>query len=460
MLEKVKAFIDRYQLIVPGDQLIVACSGGSDSVALLYLLVELATSYKFTLNVAHVNHGLRGQDADKDEAYVRKLSSDLSLPVYSHQFDVATFATERGLTIEEAGRIVRYDFFRQLAAVHHFTKIVTAHHQDDQAETVLMNLLRGSGSTGLKGILPRNGNLIRPLLAVTKQEILDYLTAIKVSACYDQTNSDVKILRNRIRICLLPQLELEYNNHIKDSLCRTAAILQDEQDFIRQSAQTLFENLSTFVEESLFLSLALQETHPALMRAVLRLAIEKKQGHLKGISFHHVEELIKMILWWPVSNYFVLPQGLLVYKNYDSIEFTYQQRQIISGLGQSVMLNIPGKTVVQELNIIITSRLDKQAPTQFSAEEACFDFEELTLPLFIRSRRNGDRFRPRGFDGTKKLKKIFAEYQIAQERRALVPVVYNDQGILWLGGLRQASVAAVTAHTKNYLYLSLGTQED
>ncbi len=167
-----------------------------------------------------------------------------------------------------------------------------------------------------------------------------------------------------------------------------------------------------------------------------------------------------MLLLWPVSSCFPLPQGLLAYKNYGNIEFTYKQRQITTGLRSSVVLNIPGETVIQELKIVITSRLEKQGPEQFSAEEAWFDYEQITLPIFVRSRCNGDRFQPRGFAGTKKLKKIFADYKIPQERRAFVPVVYNEQGILWLGGLRQAAVAAVTAHTKNYLHLSLGIQED
>jgi tRNA(Ile)-lysidine synthase len=461
MLEKVKAFIDRYQLIHPGDHLIVACSGGSDSVALLYLLVELSTSYPFSLTVAHVNHGLRGQEADKDEAYVRNLCCVLNLPFYAHQCDVQAFAIEHRLTVEEAGRIVRYGFFRQLAATSHSpTKIVTAHHKDDQAETVMMNLLRGSGSTGLKGILPQRGDLIRPLLAVTKQEIFDYLATLKVSACYDQTNGDVKILRNRIRICLLPQLELEYNNHIKDSLCRMAAILQDEQDFIDQSARILFTKLATVAEEKLFLSLALQEAHPALIRAVIRQAVEKKQGHLKGISFYHVEQLIKMLLLWPVSSCFSLPNGLLAYKNYENIEFTYERRQITSGLSQSIELNIPGETVVQELGIAIISRIEKKVPEQFSDEQAWFDYEQINLPIFVRSRCPGDRFEPLGFDGTKKVKDFLVDSKLPQARRALVPVVYNDQGILWLGSLRQSAVAAVTVYTKTYLHLSLGKQED
>jgi tRNA(Ile)-lysidine synthase len=460
MLEKVKAFIERYQLIDPGDHLIVACSGGSDSVALLYLLVDLSTSQLFTLSVAHVNHGLRGQEANQDETYVRNLSCSFGLPFFSHHCDVQAFATEQGLTLEEAGRIVRYRFFRQLAAERSSTKIVTAHHKDDQAETVLMNLLRGSGSTGLKGILPQKGDLIRPLLAVTKQEILDYLAALNVSACYDQTNGDIKILRNRIRICLLPQLALEYNNHIKDSLCRTAVILQDEQDFIGQSAQVLFAKVARITEKRLFLSLFLREAHPALIRAVIRMAIEKKQGHLKGISFYHVEELFKMLLLWPVNSCFPLPKGLLAYKNYDNIEFTYEQRQIATGLSQEIPLHVPGRTVIQKLNIAIIARLDRQAPQQFSAAEAWFDYEQITLPIFVRSRRTGDQFQPLGFDGTKKLKNFFVDVKLPQAQRACVPVVFNDQGILWLGGLRQSSVASVTAHTTTYLHLSLGNQED
>ncbi len=460
MLEKVKAFINHCQLIVPGDHLIVACSGGSDSVALLNILVQLSPSYPFTVSVAHVNHGLRGTAAAEDELYVKKLSTSLGVPFYCHHCDVQSFARRSGVAVEEAGRIVRYKFFQQLAAGNSQTKIAVAHHKDDQAETVLMNFLRGSGSTGLRGILPQNGNVIRPLLVLTKQEIADYLAALKIVACYDQTNADIKFLRNRIRLCLLPQLELEYNSHIKDSLCRTAAILQDEQDFIGQSAQQLFEQTVKFSAGSLYLSLAVQTAHPALIRAVLRLAIEKKQGHLKGISFYHVEELTKMLLYWPVSSQIPLPQGLTVYKNYDNIEFTYDVRAIQPGLCRPVALHVPGRTVIANLKVAIVAKLCDQAPAEFVAADAWFDYERLTLPLFVRSRRSGDGFQPLGFAGTKKLKKFFVDEKVPEKQRALVPIVYNDQGILWLGGLRQSSVAAVTAHTKIYLHLSLYREDE
>jgi len=460
MLEKVKKFVERYQLIVSGDHLLVACSGGSDSVALLYLLAELSTHQSFTLAVAHVHHGLRALEADRDEDYVRQLSSRLGLPFFSQHYDVQSFADEQGLATEEAGRIIRYRFFRQLAVQHGYTKIVTAHHQDDQAETVLMNLLRGSGSMGLRGILPQNGEVIRPLLTVTKQEIINYLATIKVTACYDETNGDIKILRNRIRKCLLPQLELEYNNHIKASLCRTAAILQDEQDFIRQSAQVLFTKLITTVKQSLFLSLDLRTSHPALIRAVIRLIIEKKQGDLKGISFHHVEELIKMMFFLPVGSCFPLPKGLLVYKNQSNMEFTCEKRQVTLGIKSPIELNIPGETVVSELNRVIVSRVGTQMPTAFSDETAWFDYERLTLPIFVRCRHNGDQIQPYGFNGTKKLKKIFNEHKLSQQQRSLVPIIYNNQGILWVGTLRQSSVAAVTVHTRKFLQLFIEMQED
>ncbi|MBU2700672.1 tRNA(Ile)-lysidine synthase [Sporomusaceae bacterium BoRhaA] len=460
MLEKVKAFIEDCHLIDSGDYLIVACSGGSDSVALLHVLVKLAAAYPFTLAVAHVNHGLRGEDANHDEAYVKELSARLGVPCYCHHCDVQAFAKEHGLATEEAGRIVRYRFFHQLAFGHSQTKIVTAHHQDDQAETVLMNLLRGSGSAGLKGIRPKTGSVIRPLLAVTKQEIVDYLAEQNIVFCYDKTNSDIKILRNRIRLCLLPQLELEYNNRIKASLCRTAAILQDEQDFIEQSAQSLFEKVAKISGKGLFLSLTVQKAHPALIRAVFRLAIEKKQGHLKGIRFYHVEELTKMLLDWPVSSQMPLPRGLMVYKNYDNMEFTYEVRNLACGLYQPRTLQIPGVTMIPELKLFITAKILGQPPSQDSVIEAWFDYEQLVQPLFVRSRHPGDKIQPKGFVGSKKVKNLFIDEKVPQEQRPFIPVVYNAQGIVWLGGLRQSSLAPVASHTKIYLQLSLGYQEE
>ncbi|MDU2064826.1 MAG: tRNA lysidine(34) synthetase TilS [Sporomusaceae bacterium] len=461
MLEKIKAFIDSHELILPGDKIIIACSGGSDSVALTCILKDLEKTYHHQLYLAHLHHGLRGTEADRDEAYVKQLSDNLQIPFFVARCEVSSYAKQQGFSLEEAGRILRYRFLEETAKQVGAEKIATGHHQDDQAETVLMNLLRGSGSSGLKGILPKNGNRIRPLLAVNKEMIQQYLTKLGIETCYDSTNTDQKILRNRLRLSLLPTLQLEYNNHIKESLCRTALIAQQEHDFLLQAAYEAYENTVWEEADGVFVSQRLQSYHKAVQREVFRLAIEKKQGHLRGISFHHVEQLSKMLFSWTVGTYYPLPQKLIAYKGYDTVKLMRQgtKREAIASTAPQA-LSIPGKTILFSFAAAIEAVVTTEAPLKADKNEAWFDYDALTSPLFIRSRQPGDRFTPSQMQGTQKIKKYLIDHKVPQESRDKVPILYNDQGILWLCGLRQSALAAVSAATRRFLKLSLVYQED
>ncbi|EIW19645.1 MULTISPECIES: tRNA lysidine(34) synthetase TilS [Pelosinus] len=456
MLEKVKAWIDRNGLLEQEDTIVVACSGGPDSLALLHILAAFRSEYNMHMVVAHVDHMLRGDESAMEAAFVVDFCAKRSLICYHKAIDVPAFMKETGKSGEEAARIVRYQYLRQVAKEVGGAKIATGHHRDDQAETVLMNMLRGSGSAGIRGMQPMNGDIIRPLLSVSRADIIAYCKMEQLEPKFDSSNFETNYLRNRIRIHLLPELEKQYNSAVKDSLCRTATIVGDEHDFIRHTAKSIW--LEVVKEKNhclLLVAKQLKLIHIAVTREIIRLAIEKKQGSLTGISFYHVETLIEMLFHGRVGSILQLPGGLTIHKTYDGL---YVGKKPFALTNQAAYagqeLTIPGITQIQQLGIQISAELTAvQIKSQLNV--AVFDADELSLPLFVRTRRVGDRFMPLGFAGNKKVKDFFIDEKIPRELRDLVPIICDEGGILWIGGYRQSRRGEVTDKTKTFLQLRI-----
>jgi tRNA(Ile)-lysidine synthase len=456
MLEKVKAWIDRNGLLEQGDTIVVACSGGPDSLALLHILAAFRSEYNMSMVVAHVDHMLRGDESAMEAAFVVDFCAKRSLICYHKAIDVPRFMKETGKSGEEAARIVRYQYLRQVAKEVGGGKIATGHHRDDQAETVLMNMLRGSGSTGIRGMQPMNGDIIRPLLSISRADIMAYCKMEQLEPKFDSSNFETNYLRNRIRIHLLPELEKQYNSAVKDSLCRTATIVGDEHDFIQHTAKNIWPEVVK--EENHYLLLVAKQmklVHIAVTREIIRLAIEKKQGSLRGISFYHVETLIEMLFHGRVGSILQLPGGLTIHKTYDGLyvgEKAFALTNQVAYAGQE--LTIPGITQIQQLGIKISAEITAiRIKSQLNV--AVFDADELALPLFVRTRRVGDRFVPLGFTGNKKVKDFFIDEKIPREARDFVPIICDVEGIIWIGGYRQSRRGEVTNKTKTFLQLRI-----
>lgn len=462
MLEKIKAHIQRYKMLNKGDKVVVACSGGPDSLALLYILSELRSYYQIELAVAHVNHMFR-QESKEEALFVRLVARQLGTAYYQTEINVPEYIKQTGLSAEEAARIVRYRFLYQVAEEWQASKIAVGHHRDDQAETVLLHLLRGSGGKGLGAMKRVNGLLIRPLLAVSRQEIEAYCRLIHLQPCEDQSNQNLNFLRNRVRLELIPQLEERYNPALRSSLCRTAEIIGDEHDFILQCAQKEFLSIGEERPEKVCLKHdELAKCHISIQREIFRLAIEKKQGHLKGISFLHVENLIEMAMKGSVGSTLPLPGGLIAQKGYSSIELAFG-RQCESKPNAALpefMLNIPGSTIVPQLGITIIAELSEDSVEAPVPGQAVFDWSELQGPLVIRTRREGDRFNPLGIKGSKKLKEFFIDSKVPRCQRDRIPLICDRHGIIWAAGYRQSERGKVTAKTSRFLQLTLTKQED
>jgi tRNA(Ile)-lysidine synthase len=462
MLERIKAHIQRYNLLTKGDKVVVACSGGPDSLALLYILSELRPDYQLELAVAHVNHMFRIES--KEEAiFVGRVAGQLGVAYYQAEINVPEYIEKTGLSAEEAARIVRYRFLYQVAEEWQANKIATGHHRDDQAETVLLHLLRGSGGKGLGAMKRVNGTLIRPLLSVSRREIEEYCRLANLHPCEDKSNQNLNFLRNRIRLELIPHLEDQYNSALRSSLCRTAEIIGDEHDFICRSAQEAWKIVGKEQPDRLYIDGGeLAKYHISVQRQIFRLAIEKKQGHLKGISFLHVENLIEMALRGSVGSILPLPGGLMAQKDYSSVELVFGgQSEAKTNIPlPELMLNIPGSTLLPQLDAVIIARFSEVPVGTLSPEQAVFDWNELEEPLVVRTRQKGDRFNPLGIKGSKKLKEFFIDSKIPRCQRDNIPLICDQRGIVWAAGYRQSERGKATAETSRFLQLTLMKQED
>jgi tRNA(Ile)-lysidine synthase len=314
--------IARFDMIQKKDAVLIGVSGGPDSVTLVQVLLCLAKSRDLTLGIAHLNHGLRGKDADRDETFVRDLAEQLDLPFFSRTMDIRAQAKKQRLSIEEAGRNARYAFFTQTADTQGFTKIAIGHHQDDNAEQVLMNLLRGSGPKGLTGIPPvRENRFIRPLILMPKSRILNFLKEKGTAFVQDSSNTDESYLRNKIRHTLIPLLEEEFNPEIKAGLDRLSHILRQEEDFLTDQATQTF-NLCTIKENAPLVTLSipqLTQNHPALVNRVLRLAIARVKQNLRQITLTHIQDILALMNSSESGKSLDLPGQIRVYRTRDTL---------------------------------------------------------------------------------------------------------------------------------------------
>ncbi|MEF3692072.1 MAG: tRNA lysidine(34) synthetase TilS [Candidatus Moraniibacteriota bacterium] len=293
LIKKINNFSHRYNLWQEGDRIVAGISGGPDSACLLDILVLLAKKKKFKLLVAHVNYGLRGKDSDGDEKFVRNLAEKYGLRCEVMDAKEKT----KNKVNEKKLREIRYAFFEKVRKKNNFDLIAVAHNQDDQAETVLMRMFRGSGSGGLSGIRPLNDKLVRPLLALSREEISAYLKEKKLRYRIDKTNRENIFLRNRIRNKLIPLLEKEYNPVLRRNLAERAEVLGEEYDFLLQSAEKVFRKIK-FSDSSgsyYFGVNFFEKIHPAMQRQVLRMIILKLRGNLLNIERGNTEEILKII---------------------------------------------------------------------------------------------------------------------------------------------------------------------
>ena len=469
---RVKAFtesIGQFPL-KPKDKIVVAVSGGADSVCLLHLLRGWAARSHVSLHVAHLNHSFR-PEADEEARFVEELSSDWNIPVTSLKLPVPQFCREKGLSKQDGARIVRYRFLKEVAQQVGARWIALGHTADDQAETFLMRMLRGSGSRGLGGIpRMREGSIIRPLLQVTRKEILAELLREKIPFMEDPSNLKPVYLRNRIRHALLPVLE-EYNPQIKEAFRRETELLQDENDFMHHALMALIPKLRIEATGSSvrFDVAEVQSLHPALQRRLLRWGIDQLGTGLKEIGFQHIETIRSKVLCGPTGKVRTLPHSLTVQKRYSDLlleraDHGKDRLPPEDPIAPSVELPFPEKEGVNSKigidlpfwGLKVSASLRSGSHPSFSPCTASFDFDRISLPLFFRTWQPGDAFMPTGMKGRhKKLQDFFIDAKIAKSERRRKALLVSAEGILWVVGLRTDERFRVTERTKRTLVMEI-----
>ncbi len=471
LVRQVVAAIRRHRLLTPGMSVLVAVSGGPDSVGLLHLLHRLAPAWKLSLSVVHCNYGLRGQESEDDEQFVRRLSARLNVPCTVRRLSLGSYeAAPRG-SLQERARVLRYRVFRELAARERIDRVALGHTADDQAETVLLWMVRGAGSAGLSGMpVERERLYVRPLLGVTRAAMLDYLSSQRLDYRTDSSNRRTAYLRNRIRHQLLPVLA-ELNPAIVQTLGRQAAVLRAEDSYLHELtlaalAQTAQQSQSgeVVLERAALLRFPL-----AIRRRVLREVLRQFHPERKAPLLTTVSVVEERLLRGNRGTRVVLPMAVIT-REHDRLvvrpgkltgtsSTAEDPIRLVVNPMESSTVRWPGTDAEIRLTIVSAERFGPTSNPKAGSARVVFDADRVTGPLVLRTWRPGDWFCPAGMAGhRKKLQDFWIDAKIARAARQAIPILEAAEGILWVVGLRADERFVAGTGTSRLLVAEVATR--
>ena len=452
VIEQVRNYIRKQRLVNPGDRVAVAVSGGADSVALLRVLIELRGELGVVLSVAHFHHGIRGAEADADAQFVAELARQFDLELHSGGGDAPAYAREHRVSLETAARELRHGWFAEMLATGKATKIASAHTLDDQAETVLMHLIRGAGSKGLAGIAPEHAQkgLIRPLLSTSRAEVEDYLRKLNQLWHEDSTNVDLAHTRNRVRRVLLPLLERDFNPAIRHTLADLADLARHDAEFWDREVAALLPRAllrgkpsrsgrsTTGTAAGVWsLDLAVMQSLPLAVQRHLLQKIGAEIG--VALDVGHIQGLTDAIASAKAGSTVALPAGICAKRTFRELQFYLQAQKAAAG-GYSVTLPVPGEVAVEPLGAAIRARVIKPGDDGFSGYNPAFllDRAQVQAELVVRNWRAGDRYFPAHTRSPRKVKELLQPARLGRPldpaERSAWPVVEIGGQIVWLRG--------------------------
>jgi len=459
--DRVRKTIQKYGMLDGGEHVVIAVSGGADSTALLLCLHRLAPELRLTLTVAHLNHRIRGAEADQDEEFVRRMSASLALPFLSETIDVRRQAKAAKQNLEESARRIRYDFLNRAAHRAGAQKIAVGHNLNDQAETVIFRFIRGSGIEGLSAIHPVvRGIVIRPLLECSRSSILEYLKQREAAFREDASNLNFQHARNRIRRELIPYLEQHFNPQLIETLAREALLARETSSFLESRGKELFNALHFRSDESLSINIAaLLRMHSILQKQVLREALRECLGSLRGVTSRHVESILSLCRSGQSGSRIQLPHGCTARRQFDEILLF---RQPVQPVGSFIFeLSVPGRSLVSETGDVITASIcstpDLQTIKRDCAHRAFLEPSVLPAALTVRSREPGDRY---GGPGHRKVKKMLIDRRISLPRRAVLPMIVAGDAVIWIPGFRPARGYEARPGSRECVMIELGQGPD
>ena len=462
VLYKVKKTIERHCMLEYGHRVIVAVSGGPDSMALLRVLLILSRDYNLDLIMAHLNHKIRGNQAQRDERFVREMAERFRIPIECACSDIPVLSKERRTSIEDTARTERYRFLKDVSARCGAQRIAVGHQRGDQAETMFMNFLRGSGLTGLKGIAPmREGKIIRPLIDCTRTEITEFLAKEGIPFVKDESNEEMLYLRNRIRREVFPRLKEEYNPNMEEGLAHTAEILRLEDDYMESVVMDIVKkwHLDEIGGEARFSISEFVKLHEALQRRAIRMFLKALSPPGRGgrVAFTHVEAVRSLAKGENTHGSINLPTHISARRMHDDLIIS-RARETSSGRpsragagGFRYEVKIPGRVDITEIGVAIVFSVKTAAPVDrrsFGMERiVCMDYDSLIPPLEIRNMQPGDRIQPIGMAGTKKVGDYFIDCKIPHELRSRIPLLVDRHSVVWIAGLRLSERVRITERT-------------
>ncbi len=449
-------------MIIAGDRVLIGVSGGADSLALLYFLDKFKGQLGIEIGAAHLHHQLRGLEADADQAFVREFCRERQIPFFSIKKNIRAIAKEQKISIEVAGRYQRHSFFKALAREKDFNRIALGHHLNDQAETVLMRLIRGSGIKGLVGMAAkRDSLLIRPLLMVEKKDLIAYCKENKVSFRTDASNFERAYTRNKIRLEIMPAI-LKINPQADRHFVEFAQIAGDYQAFLDDYVDKIEDKLLHKEDGVIYLDRLRWLKEKSIVQAeLLRRGIRRFKGSLKEIEYNHIVALQDLLTSEKTCGEIHLPQAIKVVRRYDRVKIGQQVKP--SSAFYSPHLIIPGKTyIIAFFRLILeVERLEgqylekKNSLNHKNDSEKYFDYDKMSGDLYLRNRQTGDFFYPPGLSGKKTIKKFLIDQKVEREKRDLIPLLAVGNELLWLIGYGINERLLIDETSKNILRIKI-----
>lgn len=440
MYQKVKAYVKKWHMLQKEDSVIAGISGGADSVCLLFMLLKLQKELGFALMAVHVNHGIRGAEAERDEAYVKRLCRQWNVRLKVYRENVPAYAKEHGMTEEEAGRDIRRTCFCKVLKEWGGTKIALAHHENDNVETLLWNLCRGTGIRGLGGIEPVNDVWIRPLLCVKRREIESYLKKRGISYCTDTTNADRRYMRNRIRMDVIPYLEDCVNTESVSHMGKTMERMYELEQYILEEVGQYKESCTGWKNGRRIIRQTEYTRIPKALRDnVLHAILCETAGRRKDIEEVHVQ-MLRDLFTKQVGKRIDLPYGVTAIRTYEGVRFEK---------------NIPEASYAGDENELFSIRVFDREPGNVTFPEKIytkwFDYDIIKNTVKIRHRIAGDSIVINRYGGRKKLKQYFTDQKIPQEDRDKIWIAADGDEVLWIVGYRQSQKYQITEKTTKIL---------
>lgn len=450
IIKKVRETINKYHMLVQGDHVLVGLSGGPDSVCLLTILHRLKPEFGIHISAAYIDHGLRPDEIPYEIELCRDTCSSMNIPFTTRPIDVKSYIKENKLNKQEAARELRYNALDEIATEKAANKIALGHNADDQAETIIMRLFRGTGPSGLSGIPPVRKYIIRPLIEIERNDIEDFLETEGIGFAVDSSNLKREYLRNKIRYLIIPEAR-KINMDVVNTISRTADIFRDEERYFEiLVTKTLMKLITRKTDNSIELFLGpLEAMDTVILRRVLRRAIDETKG-LHGIGFIHVEEIMSLIKSGKSGDRIYLPKDIRVIKGYSTILITSGKPIKLV----AYVIDSPGETIVKESSMVIHSAImgiDEVKDYGDAKKIAVIDADKVHFPMTIRGRLHGDFFYPLGFGKKKKLQDYFVDEKIPRDERDAVPLLISGNNIVWVIGYRLDERYRVDKDTKRVL---------